>query len=245
MPAQARAEVRRRVRPTNPGGEPHRRVRLHPRADSAARNHEIRASSEVRRWLARELHDGPVQTLPAMVVELETLRRVPQLDEVTSVRVDRLAEAARTVMQEMRTLLYDMRDEPLMDLDVSSGVRELVGHFRSVSGMNVDLSVPSTPLALTSPRSVELRRIVAEALCNAQRHSQASRVDVQLRVSGGTLTVTVADNGRGFHREISPAGTGQRGMFERAAVIGALLTIDGGSATGTTVRIAVPISEAA
>jgi signal transduction histidine kinase len=82
-------------------------------------------------------------------------------------------------------------------------------------------------------------RILGEALANARRHAHARRIDVRAWASEGTLVAEVRDDGGGLDR--AAEGHGMRGMRERTALLHGRLVIAGDGATGTTVRLEVPL----
>ena len=198
------------------------------------------AEQDVRSTIARDLHDGPVQTLTAMIVELELLGRAGERAPAETARIERLTASARGVMSELRLMLYGLRSEDEYDTDVVANIQPLVARFSEMTRVPVDVAAPEAPLVLPLHRSVEMRRIVGEALTNVARHAHASVVHITIQVVEHTLVVTVRDDGRGMQPLLSTPGIGIRGMRERAAVIGARLTIDS-TEPGTRVRLALPM----
>lgn len=199
------------------------------------------AQQAVRTTIARDLHDGPVQTLTAMIVQLEELRRVPERPVSETETITRLADSARGVMGELRSMLCELRAEAAEDADVLAGLRPIVQQFTDMTGIAVEVAAPGQLVALPRSRSTELRRVVGEALTNIARHAQASRVQLTVQVLEDTLAVTVSDNGRGMQPLLATAGTGMTGMRERAALLGARLSIDTTSQPGTRVRLVLPL----
>ena len=200
----------------------------------------MQAKHDVRCSIARDLHDGPVQTLTAMIVELELLGRAGDRPPAESAKIARLTASARGVMSDLRLMLYGLRSEDEYDTDVVANVRPQVDRFTEMTGITVDVAAPAAPLSLPLPKAVELRRIVGEALTNTARHAHASTVTLTVQVVEQTLVVTVRDDGCGLQPLLATPGIGIRGMRERAAVIGARLTIDA-TEPGTRVRLALPM----
>ncbi|HXZ99411.1 MAG TPA: ATP-binding protein [Candidatus Binatia bacterium] len=188
---------------------------------------------DARAWLARELHDGAVQRLTLMAVEIERLKRWSGLGG----ELDQLQNGVRATLNDLRRLLYELRDEPAVDANFVAGVRELLSEL-SHAGVAPDLVVHGWPEELPFEVAANLRQICGEALVNVRRHSGASRVTVTLQALDGSLALTVADDGRGLGQ--SGAGFGLRGMAERAALLGGRVTLDSTSGVGTTVRCVVP-----
>jgi signal transduction histidine kinase len=201
----------------------------------------LEAQDDVRRTIARDLHDGPVQTLTAMIVELEILRRAEGRAAEDTATIERLTASARSVMSGLRFMLYDLRSEKDQDPDLLESIRPLVSRFTEMTGIAVEIAAPDEAVALPQHKSLELRRIVGEALNNVARHAHASGVQLTLQVVEETLVVTVTDNGRGMQPLLASPGVGIRGMRERAAVIGARLTFDSTVHPGTRVRLALPL----
>lgn len=192
----------------------------------------------VRRWLARELHDGVVQTLTTMVIDLEDLKR-EQGGVGIRPRLEMLQGWTRSVLSELRDLLREVRGEPCEVQDFAVQVAALVRHLETGTGARCRLATsPSWPANLSAHLAVNLYRIVEEALRNVARHSGARNVLVRLDAAGGNLVVTVADDGAGIEGPTAtprPRGMGVLGMRERAAIVGGRLSIVSSPQGGTTV----------
>jgi signal transduction histidine kinase len=201
-----------------------------------------RAESEVKRHLARELHDSVAQILTLMVVDMENFK-LDQAGQVSVVsRVDSLQESTREVLRNLRHVLYDLREEPSTDSGFVQSVRSLLGRFEGSTGIPSKLRVSSGwPSRLSSGTASNLYRIVEEALNNVRLHSGAGRVDVVLEPLGDGVSLTVRDDGRGLPSNGSRRpGMGMMGMRERAVLLGGELNVISDGGTGTTVKAVVP-----
>ena len=191
----------------------------------------------VRRWLARELHDGVVQTLTAMVIDLEHLKG-EQGGVGILPRLEMLQWWTRSALSDLRDLLREVRSEPCDVHDFEVQVAALVRRLETTTGVHGRLVVsPSWPGALPAHRAFDLYRIVEEALRNVVRHSGARNVVVALGRVDGHLVVAVSDDGAGLD---SPPGAprpgmGILGMRERAAIQGGRLSVATSPQGGTTV----------
>jgi signal transduction histidine kinase len=194
------------------------------------------ALAEARTWLARELHDGAVQHLTVMVVELEHMKRAS-----ASAAVERLQATTRTALADLRRLLYELRDEPTTETGFANSIRESLEQLAAATGIEVDLVIHSWPDELPSQQAWHLSRIASEALSNVRRHSGASRVTVTLQVISSSLAITITDNGRGLGSPES--GFGLRGMQERAHLLDGHITLDTPPEGGTRVRCMAPLGE--
>jgi two-component system sensor histidine kinase UhpB len=219
----------------SPGGSPGREVGI--------RDIARRAESEVKRQLARELHDSVAQILTLMVVDMENFK-LDQADQHQVVeRVDSLQESTREVLHNLRQVLYDLREEPSTESGFVQQVRALLTRFEGSTGIRSMLRVSSEwPSRLSSPTAHNLYRIVEEALNNVRLHSGAGRVDVLLAANGDGMELTVQDDGRGLPQSDGGRrqGMGMMGMRERAVLLGGELDVTSSGSGGTTVKAVVP-----
>jgi two-component system, NarL family, sensor histidine kinase UhpB len=202
-----------------------------------------RAESEVKRELARELHDSVAQILTLMVVDMENFKLDQAGQHQVVEKVDSLQESTRAVLHNLRQVLYDLREEPSTENGFVQQVRTLLTRFEGSTGIRSMLKVSSEwPTRLSAATAHNLFRIVEEALNNVRMHSGAGRVDVMLVANGDGVELTVQDDGRGL-----PPGDGGRrqgmgmmGMRERAVLLGGELDVSSNGSGGTTVKAVVP-----
>jgi signal transduction histidine kinase len=196
---------------------------------------EAGAFAEARAWLARELHDGAVQRLLVVAVELERLRLE---DPALAVELATLQRSNQAALNELQALLCELRDEPSVDTGLIAHIGDLLTDLLVETSIQASLSTTSWPTALPSRQSFQLRRIVDAALANVRRHSCASRVTVTLQtIQDQLLVITVADDGTGLVR--LGEGFGMQSMRDRAELIGGRLTVDATPGVGTTIRCTV------
>jgi two-component system sensor histidine kinase UhpB len=202
-----------------------------------------RTESEVKRALARELHDSVAQILTLMVVDMENFKLDQAGQQQVVSRVDSLQESTREVLHNLRQVLYDLREEPSTESSFVQQVRTLLGRFERSTGIRSKLQVSSGwPSRLSAATAHNLYRIVEEALNNVRMHSGAAEVDVELAATADGVVLTVQDDGRGL-----PATDGERrqgmgvmGMRERVLLLGGELDITSNGSGGTTVKAVVP-----
>jgi signal transduction histidine kinase len=200
-------------------------------------------SAAERARVARELHDGVIQSLYGIEMKLEALRRRTSLaDEdqraLSDVRdlVRGEAIAVRELMQALRSVELDAR-EPLSDVLVT-----IVERFRRDSGISARFVAEGDVLSLPRASAIELVRIVQESLVNVRKHSRATNVLVKLTQTGHSHRLTIEDDGCGFGfegrlsaPELDARRTGPAIIKERARIIGASLAVE--SAPGSGARI--------
>ena len=206
--------------------------------------------SSLLEWVARELHDQPVQALTVALLDLERARRAcgPDLGEQLD-RVDATARQALGALREMIEVLRTASPESVLDpTGPPTGTEALLGsrlrQFGARTGISVSLSVaPGWPASMGAATAAHLGRILDEALANVAKHSGASRVRVTLTAPRpGRLQLRVADNGV-WHVDGRVADErrhhGIQGMQERAALLGGTLQVRPVPGDGTTVVVSL------
>ena len=198
---------------------------------------------EVRRLVARELHDRVAQTLTGMLVDVENFKseQVGWQDVVQ--QLDLIQSSTREVLASIRQLLHDLRGEDPLGSSFVESVRMILTRFEAKTGIGTRLEVAQGwPATLNSAASLNLYRIIEEALANVRMHSGGQSVEVLLgEMSDTELTLTVSDDGRGVDTDpIRPVGLGTIGMKERALFLGGTLRIRSEPSRGTVVEAVFP-----
>jgi two-component system sensor histidine kinase UhpB len=196
--------------------------------------------SEVKRRLARELHDSVARSLTMMVVDIEHFKLEVAGEHGVVSRMEQLQESTREVLRNLRQVLYDLRDEPAADRGFVQHLRALLGRLEGSTGICSRLRLAAGWPAVLAPATANnLYRIVEEALNNVRLHSAADEVEVRLGTNGRHIVVSVEDNGAAHGvGELRP-GMGLMGMRERAVLLGGELHLARGE-TGMTVVAVVP-----
>jgi ligand-binding sensor domain-containing protein/signal transduction histidine kinase len=199
-----------------------------------------------RNRIAREIHDTLAQGFVGVSVQLELTAHLLAKSQVleASQQVDRTRDLVREGLADARRSIWDLR---AVDTQTTLPMRltRLVEQS-TTEQLKTDVDIGGTYRALSSKIENEVFRIVQEALANVVRHSGATRVALGLRYHPNELTVTVSDNGMGFHATdpTLPAKGhfGLQGMRERANQIGGRLNVESSTDRGTTVTVAIPLS---
>jgi signal transduction histidine kinase len=206
----------------------------------------LSAQEDERRRIARELHDETCQTVTALAVGLDTVRRAGSPQEASAKLEDARALASRT-LDGLHRVIFDLRPSVLDDLGLASAVRWWVDRHLAPLGITARLEIENLEDRLPPTVEIPVFRAVQEALTNVARHSGAKTVLVQMSREGGTLTVDVEDDGHGFTPAdvATPSETGQGlgllGMRERIEILGGTLTLDSSPGEGTHVSFTVPV----
>lgn len=223
---------------------------LRARVDEiAARAQEIRASRQrivqaqdaERRELERNIHDGAQQHLVALAVRLNLARRYVARDSLRAASVleetGRIGAEALDVLRDLSTGLYSRK---LTELGLGAALRERaskLGTTVEFRGMDVTRQTPELEAAVYFS--------CLEALQNAEKHADASRVIVTLRTSEGRLEFVVEDDGRGFEALATPGGMGLRNMRDRIVALNGELSVKSQPGRGTRITgwIPVPVAD--
>jgi signal transduction histidine kinase len=193
--------------------------------------------------VARELHDRVAQSLTGMLVDVENFKS-EQVDWSDVVReLDLIQGATRQVLASIRQLLHDLRGESVMQVPFVDAVTALAARVQDKTGIRMTVEVGSGwPGRLSGPASLNLYRMLEEALANVRMHSGATNARIMLETRSETeLGLVVADDGRGVDTDPSrPVGFGTIGMRERVLLLGGKLDIESANGHGTSVRAVFP-----
>ncbi|HVC39280.1 MAG TPA: sensor histidine kinase [Candidatus Dormibacteraeota bacterium] len=203
---------------------------------------------EERMRIARDMHDGPAQSMSNLVLRAEILERmVDREPERAKAEVQSYKEAMKGVLDETRQLIFDLRPMTLDDLGVIPTLRRLVNEFRDAEGVDGRLSVIGTERRLPPATEGALFRIVKEALVNVRKHARAHRLDVLINLQPRRVSAVIKDDGDGFDLAAVEARLAREPHFglismrERADLERGQLEILSQVGRGTEVRVTLPI----
>lgn len=197
------------------------------------------ATSEERRRLAREVHDGIAQDIASLGYLVDDLAAQTS-DPDAAGAVARLRSEVSRVVSELRASVFDLRNETTMTQGLGESISSFARHVASHSDMRVHVSLDESPVRLRPRVEAELLRITQEAITNARRHSGGANLWVRCSVQPPLVEIDVSDDGAGMgaSREDSH---GLRIMRERAERIGAQVAIDSPSPEGGT-RVSIRLN---
>jgi PAS domain S-box-containing protein len=204
----------------------------------AAQRRILESATAARRQLARDLHDGAQQRLVALVLELRLARNQIRCPSEDLALLDTPIELASAALDELRELAAGVHPSILTKRGLPAAINALAR--RSPLPVNVSAATPDR-----LPESVEANAyfLIAEALTNAVKHAQATRVEVSMSCDERALMLEIRDDGIGG-ASMETAGTGLKGMADRANALGGRLTIVSPERGGTSVRAAIPVHAA-
>ncbi len=206
------------------------------------------AQEEERLRLARELHDDTVQSLIALGQQLERMQKSPHVPEVCRAQVEALRQTTRSLVQDVRRLIGNLRPVYLDDLGLAPALEMLVGTVTLPEP--AELTIGGEPRRLAPDLELAVYRIVQAALKNIEQHAQARRVRVALDFEPAAVRVVVEDDGVGFTVPTSPDELAREGHFgllgmrERAVLYGGWVSLSSQPGRGTRLEIYLPSSPA-
>ncbi len=189
--------------------------------------------------IGMDLHDGVVQELYALGLKVEDAAELAKAQPEQAAAEMRDAQAVlREVIGEIRGFVYDLRDGD-RSVDLRPALEKVVEEFPS-GGPAINLEAIEG-VRLPAAAAANVLYIVREALANALRHAEASRVTIRAAAEEDSLALTVEDDGRGFDPEVESHGLGMHDMRERAGWSHGKLTVRSVPGRGTVVRVAIPL----
>lgn len=196
--------------------------------------------------LAREIHDTLAQAFVGISSQLDALETcLPENLRPAHIYLDLARRMAQHSLTEARRSVMDLRSAALSDRDLAAALQSSARDWTAGAPVNVEVHVKGGFEGLPEDLEHNLLRIAQEAVTNASKHAQATRIEVKLERTEGILNLTVIDNGCGFQTEDAFATMGAHfgliGIRERAERIGGELRLQSRPDAGTEVEISVPL----
>jgi PAS domain S-box-containing protein len=212
----------------------------------AARLESLREDERMR--ISREIHDDLGQKLTGLRMDLLWAeRKLGELGNSSAINtlLDRVVSATELVDEmivAVQEIAAELRPGVLDKLGLGSALQYAARRFEERTGIPCRVRLPETEPALPPELSTALFRILQECLTNIVRHAIATKLEVELKVEDGWVTMSVQDNGRGItEAELANVRSlGLLGMKERAALLGGEVTIQRGADRGTIVTARLP-----
>ena len=202
-----------------------------------------------RSRISREIHDGILQTLLSVDIQLDVLRRkVPADPEQVAGGLSSLQQTVRNETDELRRMVTDMRPLRVQSADLVDLMRGFAERFRNESGLALDLLIDAVELQIPDRICRDLFQIYRESLHNVKKHAHASHVVVKLWQNESQVVLVVDDNGEGFSfagrftgDELDRLRLGPISIKERARSVGGVLTVESTPAHGARLTVEVPL----
>ncbi len=194
---------------------------------------------EERERIAKELHDGVIQSLFAVGMGLQGTALMTGSSEQAG-RIEGAVGELDKVIRDLRNYIFGLRPGILADRQLDDALRVLGEEVQARWGAKVVVDVDPELAASLSSRSHEIVQLTREALSNVVRHANAKHSKVQLVRTGRNAVLVIEDDGSGFDARRSFNGNGLRNMRERASSLGGALKISS-NGRGTSLRVMFPL----
>jgi len=214
------------------------------------RNLRARTIESERSRISRDLHDGILQTLLSLIIQLDvlshTILQSPQKGASEAVGLRKIVQQES---EELRRMVTDMRPVRVESADMRELMLGFAERFRSEYGMAVDLFIEDQSRPLPDRICRELFQIYRESLHNVKKHAQASHVVVKLTQDESNVFLVVDDNGRGFSfsgryssEELDRLRLGPISIKERTRGVGGTLTVESNPGHGARLTVDIPLN---
>ncbi|HEY7659289.1 MAG TPA: GAF domain-containing sensor histidine kinase [Actinomycetota bacterium] len=215
-------------------------ARLSEEAERAARELRRLEVLEERERIAKELHDGVIQSLFAVGMSLQGLV-TRSTDPETAHRLEAAVDDVDRAIRDLRNYIFGLRPGILADRQLDQALRELGTEFADRSGVVVVVDVDGEVAAELASTSSDVVQMVREALSNVGRHAEAATCRVSLRRGPtGSAELEIDDDGHGFDVATPSAGMGLSNLRTRAEALGGTFEVSTSPSEGTTVLVRLP-----
>jgi signal transduction histidine kinase len=206
-------------------------------------NEQVAASTRERSRLSRDLHDGTIQNLYALGLELGHARSLLRRDAgETDQELGRALTSLQATITELRQFVLELEPDAWAGQSVSGYLTDLIARMRRTTPLQIHMHLDPDCDRLPGRTSIHLLQLVREAMSNVRRHARAENVWLTLQCRERTCRLTVRDDGCGFD-PAAATGTGGRGLRsfrERAVELGGSVELRSSPGAGATIVIVFP-----
>ena len=203
----------------------------------------IYGQEEERLRLAREIHDGPAQSIAGISFKAEFCKKLIEQDpQRCKLELNLLTDMVRETLGEVRNIIFDLRPMSIDDLGLIPTLKNYIEKIKKENTIDLQLKIVGKLIRLASHLEVGIYRIIQEAVNNLLRHSQASEACIEITYTQEQIWVRIIDNGEGF--EVEKVGSGHYGLIgmrERTKLFSGELDIASELGRGTTIRLVINI----
>ncbi len=202
-------------------------------------------SQDERARLGRELHDNICQTLYAVSLTLESIRRKITATPEIWQRLEQSITELRRLNQEVRSYLGELGPEQIRVQSFTDAVNQMLDILPESNDLKINRQLDEEVVALIqSHQTVEVVNILREAISNAARHGHARRITIRAEQDDNVIALAIQDDGTGFPDGVpsNPAGHGLGNMQARATALGGTLKVESSTGKGTRVVLLLPVA---
>ena len=214
----------------------------------------VEVQEETRKKLARDLHDGPTQSVAAIAMRINLARRILKKDASSAEEeLQKIEELAHRTTKEVRHMLFTLRPLILESQGLTAALEAMAEKMRETFTQNVLINVDEKVVEdMEMGKQGVIFYIIEEAANNARKHANALHIWVRFRsFETGIALLEIEDDGLGFDVEAVNKSYDKRGSLgmvnlrERAELVNGLLNIDSAPGKGTRIQVYIPLTEEA
>lgn len=196
---------------------------------------------EQRMLISRDLHDNIGAQLTFIISAIENLKYFEPIKEQLTARYDSIANFTKQTITELRDTIWAMNSGQVTWESLASRIQDYLQKARQ-SAPNIDFTFEKDPQissedTLNSSDSIQLLRIIQEAVQNAVKYAEAKTIKVQVKKESNTLLIGISDDGKGFEENTITPGNGLYNMRKRAEELGAKILIESNPGNGTRINL--------
>ncbi|SKC35643.1 two-component system, NarL family, sensor histidine kinase DegS [[Eubacterium] yurii] len=198
--------------------------------------------------IARDIHDGPAQTIASLVIRSDIIKKLIEKDSPNTTiykEIEQLKFQLRSVIKEIRKIMYDLRPTSLDELGFSSSIQGLISKTEEDCNIKFSVSIDEDSEIKNSNLKIICFRIIQESLNNIIKHSKAEKAYIYVKITTDYIDMIVQDNGVGFDTtKINSANSfGLSSLKERVALVNGNVNIDSKFSKGTAINVKIPNKE--
>ncbi|WP_019123242.1 sensor histidine kinase [Brevibacillus massiliensis] len=204
----------------------------------------IQAQEEERKRVAREIHDGPAQSMANVALRMDIAEKMLKNEQILQAlaELQELKEMVRLSLADVRRIIFDLRPMALDDLGLIPTLQKYVQTFEERTGTTAELVVFGREQDIDDAFKTPLFRLVQECLNNVAKHAKAKVVHVKLELQHDNVSLVVKDNGVGFDViERRNKSFGLMGMKERVQLLNGTMEVASAPLKGTKVMFQIPL----
>lgn len=208
----------------------------------------IKAQEEERRRIAREVHDGPAQSLANIVLRLEIAEKLLEIDhEKVKKEINDLNLLVRENLRDIRRIIFDLRPIPLDGNGIVETINYYIDRYERTYGIECELIVEGIERKLFPSTEVAVFRLVQEGMTNVAKHADSQKCEIHIRFYDDSIIGKVKDYGKGFDTKEVMENPGEHfglvGINERIEMFSGKFTISSEKGKGTVFEFKIPYTE--
>lgn len=208
----------------------------------------ILVQEEEKKRIARDIHDGPAQSMANLVLRAEITERLFDNQDIDMARKE-LKDIKKIVKQnlaDVRKIIFDLRPMALDDLGLFPTLKKYIPELMERQGLDINFKIKGKERRFDSSIEIAMFRLIQESINNVISHAKTSKAKVHIEITDSYINVKITDNGKGFNVEEvlkKKEHFGIIGMKERTELFNGELTIESSVENGTKVNIQIPLNE--